>query len=75
MAFTQTSVRYGARVEVEVADDAIAQPNPCVRCSSSALITIVGRCADCISDMGRHHPDQHHAWRAELTDLIENRGE
>ncbi|NIB32651.1 hypothetical protein HBB16_14210 [Pseudonocardia sp. MCCB 268] len=38
-------------------DDALAEPVPCVRCANGVLLTIVGRCADCISDLGRNHPD------------------
>lgn len=62
-------------VVAEVADDAIAEPVPCVRCSSGALLTIIGRCADCISDMGRNHPAEREAWRIELTAAIEGRSD
>ncbi|MBC3194070.1 hypothetical protein H7X46_23735 [Pseudonocardia sp. C8] len=54
-------------------DDALAEPVPCVRCANGVLLTIVGRCADCISDLGRNHPDEHAAWRQELTEAIESR--
>jgi hypothetical protein len=40
-------------VTVSVDDEAIAEPRPCVRCSRLALLSVVGRCADCISEMGR----------------------
>lgn len=62
-------------VEAEVADDAIAQLQPCVRCSTDALLRIVGRCADCISDMGRNHPDERVIWKQEVTASIEGRSE
>ncbi|MEQ3550923.1 hypothetical protein WIS52_10605 [Pseudonocardia nematodicida] len=55
--------------------DAIAEPVPCVRCSNGALLTIVGRCPDCISDMGRNFPDEREAWKQELTAAIESREE
>ena len=59
-------------------DDALAspaEPVPCSRCSNGALLTIVGRCADCISDMGLRHPEEREAWRQELTAAIEGRSE
>lgn len=62
-------------VVAEVADDAIAEPVPCVRCSSGALLTIVGRCANCIADMGLNHPAEREAWRAEVTAAIEGRSD
>ncbi|MEJ8282073.1 hypothetical protein [Pseudonocardia spirodelae] len=55
--------------------DAVAEPVPCTRCSNTALLTIVGRCADCISDMGRNHPEEREAWKRELTTAIESRGQ
>lgn len=54
-------------------EDALAEPVPCSRCSNAALVMIVGRCADCISDMGRNYPDEREAWKQELTRAIENR--
>lgn len=66
------------RVTADVAEgspDALAQPVPCVRCSNGALLTIVGRCADCISDMGRNHPDERERWKQELTEAIESRAD
>ena len=56
-------------------EDSLAEPVPCSRCSNSALLTIVGRCADCISDMGRNHPEEREAWRREVTAAIEGRVE
>ncbi|WP_156819455.1 hypothetical protein [Pseudonocardia sp. HH130630-07] len=61
--------------EVVEEPDVIAEPVPCSRCSNGAMLTIVGRCADCISDMGRHHPEEREAWKQELTAAIESRGE
>lgn len=55
--------------------DALAELMPCSRCANGALVMIVGRCADCISDMGRNHPDEREAWRQEVTAAIESRGE
>lgn len=77
-ASPRSGVRYRGPVVAEVAevpDDAIAEPVTCVRCSGHALLTIIGRCADCISDMGRNHPDEREIWRAELTAMIEGRGD
>lgn len=81
---TGSGVRYRCRVTTDVVErtedlpdplDAVAEPVSCVRCSTGALLTIVGRCADCISDMGRNHPDEREAWKRELTEAIESRGE
>ena len=35
-----------------------------------SLIGILGRCADCISDMGLRHPDDYAAWKVEVTESI-----
>ena len=59
----------------EKSPESIAEPVACSRCSNEALLTIVGRCADCISDMGRNHSDEREAWRRELTEAIESRAE
>jgi hypothetical protein len=53
-----------------VADETIAQPRPCTRCSRDALLNVHGCCPDCIGDMGLHHPDQHGTWRTELAELV-----
>lgn len=43
-----------------VPDTDLAQPVPCVRCSSAAtLLHIVGNCADCLADMGLRHPEDY----------------
>lgn len=55
-----------------MADDEIAQPRPCLRCSRDALLNMAGRCADCISDMGRNHREEHAAWRTELAALVKS---
>jgi hypothetical protein len=47
-------------------DDQIAQPRTCVRCSGLSLLGVVGRCADCVADMGLRHPDEYQAWKAEV---------
>lgn len=53
-----------------VADDSIAQPVACVRCSRLALLRIVDRCADCIADIGLNHPAEYAQWRQELSEKL-----
>lgn len=51
-------------------DDTTALPQTCVRCSGLAMLRIVGRCADCIADMGLRQPAEHARWLAEVKDVI-----
>jgi hypothetical protein len=53
-----------------VDEDTIVEPHVCVRCSQQALIGIVGRCADCIADMGLRHAEEYAAWKIEVSDSI-----
>lgn len=39
---------------------------PCARCGRTALLRLVGRCADCIADLTFHHPDDYATFRAEV---------
>jgi hypothetical protein len=48
--------------------DAIAQLRPCVRCSKSCLLWVVGRCADCIADMWFRAPDEYRRWKADVAE-------
>lgn len=54
-------------------DTTSALPQTCVRCGQLALLRIVGRCADCIGDMGLHHFAEHAAWREEVSEEINSR--
>ncbi|WP_345418314.1 hypothetical protein [Pseudonocardia xishanensis] len=47
-------------------DTSTALPQTCVRCGSQALLRIVGRCADCIGQLGLAGNDDYAAWRAEV---------
>lgn len=51
-------------------DDTTALPQTCARCGQLALLRLAGRCADCIADMGLHHPAEHAAWREEISAAI-----
>jgi hypothetical protein len=54
-----------------VADvDVLAEPRSCVRCAQLSLIGILGRCADCIADMGLRHQDEYAVWKVEVTESI-----
>lgn len=48
------------------ATDRPADPVPCGRCGTGALLTIADRCADCVADIGLHHPGEHDEWRREV---------
>jgi hypothetical protein len=51
-----------------VADDSvIAEPRPCERCSRVSLLWVVGRCADCVAEMGLQDDNtEYDAWKAEV---------
>jgi hypothetical protein len=54
-------------VTVTVDEQAIAEPRPCVRCSRLSLLSVVGRCADCISELGLgDDPAEFQAWKADV---------
>jgi hypothetical protein len=44
----------------------VAEPHTCTRCSGSALLAIVGRCAACIGEMGLRSPEEYGAWKADV---------
>lgn len=45
--------------DTDLAPQELAEPVPCTRCSeATTLLHIVGNCADCLADMGLHHPEQ-----------------
>lgn len=54
-------------------DDEKARPAVCGRCGAHVLITIADRCADCIAEMGLHHPEEHTVWRAEVKERYTRR--
>lgn len=47
-------------------DDTTALPQTCVRCGRQALLRIVGRCADCIGELGLAATQDYDAFRAEV---------
>lgn len=51
-----------------VADDNVkAEPRPCTRCSRVSLLWVVGRCADCVAEMGLgDDPAEYEAWKADV---------
>jgi hypothetical protein len=54
-------------VTVAVEDNVMAEPRPCVRCSRESLLWVVGRCADCIAEMGlRDDRAEYETWKAEV---------
>ena len=46
--------------------DTIAEPRPCTRCTQPCLLSVVGRCADCVADMFFHHAEDYQAFKAEV---------
>jgi hypothetical protein len=49
-----------------MADDDTALPQTCVRCGTPALVRIVGRCAQCIGDLGLVEGPDYQAFKAEV---------
>jgi hypothetical protein len=62
----QTGRERILRVTAAVTDTEIADKRPCVRCSRLALLSVVGRCPDCVAEMGLRHPDEYEQWKAEV---------
>jgi hypothetical protein len=54
-------------VDIVTEDDPIAAPHICIRCSAESVLSVVGHCADCVSDMGLRHPDEYAEFRAEVS--------
>ncbi|HYH33379.1 MAG TPA: hypothetical protein VD903_23660 [Pseudonocardia sp.] len=49
------------------ADDTIAEPRACARCSRLALLWVSGRCADCIAELGlQDDSTEYEAWKADV---------
>lgn len=45
----------------------IAEPLRCERCSEArTLIHVVGKCADCIADMGLRHPEEYQQFKRDV---------
>lgn len=38
----------------------------CERCGQPTLLSPGGQCADCIDDIGLHHPDEHAEWLVQV---------
>ena len=52
---------------VTVDDQAIAEPRTCVRCTRTSLLSVVGRCADCIAQLGLgDETTEYEAWKSEV---------
>jgi hypothetical protein len=47
-------------------DDTTALPQTCVRCGQQALVRIVGRCADCIGQLGLAEGPDYAAFKTEV---------
>ncbi|MGE3289348.1 MAG: hypothetical protein AB7J32_25070 [Pseudonocardia sp.] len=50
--------------EIDPAAPAVLRP--CSRCGRTAMLRLVGRCADCIADLTFHHPEEYAEFRAEV---------
>jgi hypothetical protein len=48
------------------ADDPIAAPHVCIRCSTQSLLSVVGYCAECVADMGLRNPDEYQVFKADV---------
>ena len=61
-----------AEPSVTVVDplDRPAELLACGRCGARVLLAPAGRCADCISDIGRNHPDEYTSWRRDVEQLV-----
>lgn len=45
----------------------MAEPRPCRRCSKVSLLWVVGRCADCVAQMGlQDDRAEYDAWKADV---------
>ena len=52
---------------VTVDEEAMAEPRVCVRCSGQSLVAVVGRCADCIAQLGlSDETSEYEAWKSEV---------
>jgi hypothetical protein len=54
-------------VSVAVEDNVMAEPRQCVRCSRVSLLWVVGRCADCVAEMGlQEDRAEYEAWKNDV---------
>jgi hypothetical protein len=54
-------------VTVTVDEEAVAAPRVCVRCSGQSLVAVVGRCPDCIAQLGLGaDPAEYQVWKSEV---------
>jgi hypothetical protein len=54
-------------VTVVVEENVMAEPRPCVRCSRVSLLWVVGRCADCVAQMGlQDDRAEYDAWKSDV---------
>jgi hypothetical protein len=55
-------------VTVTAADhNVMAEPRSCVRCSRGSLLWVVGRCADCVAEMGlKDDRTEYDTWKADV---------
>jgi hypothetical protein len=54
-------------VAVVADENVIAEPRPCKRCSQASLLWVVGRCADCVAEMGlQDDRAEYEAWKADV---------
>jgi hypothetical protein len=54
-------------VTVAVEDNVMAEPRPCVRCSRVSLLWVVGRCADCVAEMGlQDDRAEYDTWKSDV---------
>jgi hypothetical protein len=54
-------------VSVAVEDTVMAEPRACVRCSKLSLLWVVGRCADCVAEMGlQDDRTEYDTWKSEV---------
>jgi hypothetical protein len=47
-------------------DDELAQPHICTRCAQPVLLALVGRCAECIGELGLRHPQEYQVFKADV---------
>jgi hypothetical protein len=62
-----TSVAGSAPWAVVADDNVMAEPRPRERCSRVSLLWVVGRCADCVAEMGLGDDRaEYDAWKADV---------
>jgi len=54
-------------VTVATEETVMAEPRACTRCSKVSLLWVVGRCADCVAEMGlAEDSTEYDAWKADV---------